>query len=60
MAGGATCRRGASAARVVVDGGGPGRHLDAGGVAGDGLRRRHGSGGRTARVELSGSSSGGF
>ena len=37
MAGGATCRRGASAVRAVVDGGGLGLRLGTGGVAGDEL-----------------------
>ena len=41
MAGGATCRRGASAARVLVDGGGSGQRQGTGGVAGDGPPRRH-------------------
>ena len=49
---GGTCRRRSSAARLGVDGEGLGQKLGGGGVAGDGLRRRHGYGDRTARVEL--------
>ena len=39
----ATCRRRGAAARVGVDCGWPGLLLGTGGVAGDELRRRHGS-----------------
>ena len=51
-AGGATCRRGASAAGVVVDGEGPGQQLGGGGVAGDGPQRWCGAVAELLAMEL--------